>query len=56
MKNFGSIVWYDENTPVAEINTIPNSFDTAFIWSVIEEDLNDAITRLSDTQKFGKSK
>ncbi|MCY4561029.1 MAG: RagB/SusD family nutrient uptake outer membrane protein [Flavobacteriaceae bacterium] len=50
MKNFGSIVWYDENTPVAEINTIPNSFDTAFIWSVIEEDLNDAITRLSDTQ------
>jgi hypothetical protein len=32
MKNFGSIVWYDENTPVTDFNTIPNTFDEAFIW------------------------
>lgn len=50
MKNFGSFVWYDENTPVSEINTIPNSFDTEFLWSKIEDDLNDAIERLPDTQ------
>lgn len=50
MKNFGSIVWYDENTPAADFNSIPNTFDAEFIWSKIEGDLNDAINRLPDTQ------
>ncbi len=50
MKNFGSIVWYDENTPIADINTIPNTFDAAFIWSKIEGDLTDAIAVLPNTQ------
>ncbi|WGK95118.1 MULTISPECIES: RagB/SusD family nutrient uptake outer membrane protein [Flavobacterium] len=49
-KNFGSFVWYDENTPIAEINKIPNSFDSAFMWSKIEADLNDAISKLPETQ------
>lgn len=50
MKNFGSIVWYDENTAAADLNKIPNTFDASFIWSKIEGDLNDAISRLPDTQ------
>ncbi|POY41163.1 RagB/SusD family nutrient uptake outer membrane protein [Flavobacterium alvei] len=50
IKNFGSFVWYDENTPIAEINKIPNSFDTSFMWSKVEGDLNDAIALLPDTQ------
>lgn len=50
MKNFGSIVWYDENTPIDQINKIPNSFDTVFIWSKIEADLNEAIALLPANQ------
>lgn len=50
MKNFGSIVWYDENIPVESINTLPNTFDTAFIWSKIEGDLNAAISVLPNSQ------
>ena len=51
MKNFGSIVWYDENTDLLTIHTIPNTFDTAFIWEKIEGDLNQAITLLPDSQE-----
>jgi hypothetical protein len=51
MKNFGSIVWYDENTPIAELNKIPNTFDENFIWSKIEEDLNKAISLLPNVQE-----
>lgn len=50
IKNFGSIVWYDENTPIGDINKIPNSFDFGFMWSKVEGDLNDAIALLPDTQ------
>jgi hypothetical protein len=50
IKNFGSIVWIDENIPSADINKIPNSFDFNFMWSKIEGDLNDAISKLPDTQ------
>jgi starch-binding outer membrane protein, SusD/RagB family len=50
IKNFGSIVWYDENTPIADINKIPNTFDTTLMWSKVEGDLNDAIALLPDTQ------
>lgn len=50
IKNFGSIVWYDENTPIADINKIPNSFDFSFMWSKVEGDLTDAIALLPDTQ------
>lgn len=50
IKNFGSIVWYDENTPVADINKIPNTFDTNLMWSKVEGDLTDAIALLPDTQ------
>lgn len=51
MKNFGSIVWYDENTPLTELKTISNTFDEAFIWEKIEADLNKAIPLLPDTQE-----
>ena len=51
MKNFGSIVWYDENTTITDLKSIPNTFDTAFIWERIEEDLNRAIGLLPDTQE-----
>ncbi|APG61452.1 hypothetical protein LPB144_09780 [Christiangramia salexigens] len=50
MKNFGSIVWYDENTPVTDLTNIPNTFDEAFIWEKIEGDLNRAIGLLPATQ------
>jgi starch-binding outer membrane protein, SusD/RagB family len=50
MKNFGSFVYIDENTPIADVPSIENSFDTAFLWSKIEGDLNDAIAVLPDTQ------
>ena len=50
IKNFGSIVWYDENTPIDQINKIPNSFDSSFMWSKVESDLSDAIALLPDTQ------
>jgi hypothetical protein len=50
IKNFGSIVWYDENTPIADINKIPNTFDTSLMWSKVEGDLTDAIALLPDTQ------
>ena len=50
MKNFGSIVWYDETMPVKDLKTIPNTFDQAFIWGKIEGDLTKAITLLPNTQ------
>lgn len=50
MKNFGSIVWYDENTPVTELKSIPNTFDENFIWEKIEGDLNNAISLLPESQ------
>ena len=50
MKNFGSIVWYDETTPVTDLTSIPNTFDEAFIWEKIEADLNRAIGLLPETQ------
>lgn len=50
MKNFGSIVWYDETTQITEINTIPNTFDENFIWEKIEADLTKAIGLLPDIQ------
>ena len=50
MKNFGSIVWYDENTPVTELKSIPNTFDEAFIWEKIEGDLNRGLELLPTTQ------
>jgi hypothetical protein len=50
MKNFGSIVWYDENTPITDLREIPNTFDVEFIWSQIENDLNTAISLLPDSQ------
>lgn len=51
MKNFGSIVWYTEDTPLAELGTIPNTFDTDFIWDKIETDLRTAIDLLPNTQE-----
>ncbi|HEX9826964.1 MAG TPA: RagB/SusD family nutrient uptake outer membrane protein [Flavobacteriaceae bacterium] len=50
MKNFGSFVYIDENTPVANVPNIENSFDETFLWGKIEGDLNAAITVLPDTQ------
>ncbi len=50
MKNFGSIVWYDENTPLIDLRLIPNTFDESFIWEKIEGDLTTAIGLLPDTQ------
>lgn len=51
MKNFGSIVWYDENVPVTELKSIPNTFDEEFIWDKIEGDLNRAIELLPNSQE-----
>lgn len=50
MKNFGSIVWYDENTPLTELKSIPNTFDENFIWEKIVGDLTQAINLLPNTQ------
>lgn len=50
MKNFGSFVYIDENTPIEEVTSIPNSFDEAFLWGKIEDDLNAAIPVLPETQ------
>lgn len=50
MKNFGSFVYINEKTPVADVPKLENSFDTGFLWSKIEADLNDAIAVLPDTQ------
>ncbi|WP_372920244.1 RagB/SusD family nutrient uptake outer membrane protein [Salegentibacter sp.] len=50
MKNFGSIVWYDENTSVTELKSISNTFDEDFIWGKIEDDLNRAIDLLPESQ------
>lgn len=51
MKNFGSFAYIDENTPIDQVATVPNSFDSEFLWSKIEEDLNDAIPVLPETQE-----
>lgn len=50
MKNFGSFVYIDENTPIGEVASLPNSFDENFLWGKIEEDLNAAIEVLPETQ------
>lgn len=50
MKNFGSFVYIDENTPVDQVPTLSNSFDTNFLWSKIEGDLTDAIPVLPNAQ------
>ena len=50
MKNFGSFAYIDENTPIAEVTSVQNSFDTALLWGKIEKDLTDAIAVLPDTQ------
>lgn len=50
MKNFGSFVYVDENTPVEEAATIPNSFDSNMLWAQIEGDLNAAIPVLPESQ------
>ena len=50
MKNFGSFVYIDENTPISEVTSLPNSFDKNFLWSKIEADLNAAIAVLPETQ------
>lgn len=51
MKNFGSFSYIDENTPVESITSIENSFDTDYLWSKIEDDLNAAIPVLPETQQ-----
>lgn len=50
MKNFGSIVWYDEDTPLTELKAISNTFDENFIWEKIEGDLTRAIELLPPSQ------
>ena len=50
MKNFGSFAYIDENTPIAEVTSVQNSFDAALLWGKIEKDLTDAIAVLPDTQ------
>jgi len=50
MKNFGSFVYLDENTPVDQVASIENSFDATFLWGKIEGDLNAAIPVLPETQ------
>jgi hypothetical protein len=50
MKNFGSFAYIDENTPVDQVATIPNSFDKDFLWGKIEADLNAAVEVLPETQ------
>lgn len=50
MKNFGSFVYIDENTPVDQVASIENSFDEAYLWGKIEDDLNAAIPVLPETQ------
>ncbi|OYX25948.1 MAG: hypothetical protein B7Z06_06460 [Flavobacteriales bacterium 32-35-8] len=50
MKNFGSFVYIDENTPISDVPKIENSFDTDFLWGKIEGDLNAAIAVLPETQ------
>lgn len=50
MKNFGSFVYIDENTPVDEVASIENSFDADYLWGKIEGDLNAAIPILPETQ------
>ena len=51
MKNFGSFAFIDENTPVESVASIENSFDSAFLWGKIEDDLNAAIAVLPETQQ-----
>lgn len=50
MKNFGSFVYIDENTPVDQVTKIENSFDPNFLWGKIEGDLKAAIPILPTTQ------
>lgn len=50
MKNFGSFVYIDENTPIDQVPKLENSFDTNFLWSKIEGDLNAAILVLPNSQ------
>ncbi|MEL7123079.1 MAG: RagB/SusD family nutrient uptake outer membrane protein, partial [Bacteroidota bacterium] len=50
MKNFGSFAYIDDTLPLDETATVPNSFDTNFLWGKIEEDLNAAIAVLPESQ------
>ena len=51
MKNFGSFAYIDESTPIESVTNVENSFDTAFLWGKIEDDLNAAIPVLPETQE-----
>ena len=50
MKNFGSFAYIDENTPIDQVASVENSFDTAFLWGKIEADLQAGIDGLPETQ------
>lgn len=50
MKNFGSFVYWDEKTPIEAVTSLTNSFEEEFLWKQIEEDLNEAIPDLPETQ------
>lgn len=50
MKNFGTFAYVSDQTPVDEMTQVPNSFDQAFLWGKIEEDLLAAIPILPETQ------
>lgn len=50
MKNFGTFAYVDDQTPVDQMAQVPNSFDQAFLWGKIEEDLLASIPILPETQ------
>lgn len=50
MKNFGSFAYVDESTPIDQVTSVENSFDTAFLWGKIETDLQAGIDALPNTQ------
>ena len=50
MKNFGSFAYVDESTPIDQVTSVENSFDTAFLWGKIETDLQAGIDVLPNTQ------
>jgi len=50
MKNFGTFAYVSDQTPVDQMAQVPNSFDQAFLWGKIEEDLLASIPILPETQ------
>ena len=50
MKNFGTFAYVTDQTPVDQMAKVPNSFDQAFLWGKIEEDLLASIPILPETQ------